>query len=124
VGRQELVGVEVEAHQGGHGVAPLEALEDGGEQGEEPLRRLEHKPSDYVRKHLKFTPFPGEDVGWMINAAGEELFMFSTDYPHPEGGKDPLAKFEETLTDVGEDAKDRFYYSNMAELLQGTSVAA
>ena len=91
---------------------------------EEPLRRLEHKPSDYVRKHLKFTPFPGEDVGWMIEAAGEELFMFSTDFPHPEGGKDPLAKFEETLSDVGEDAKDRFYYSNMAELLHGTAVSS
>jgi predicted TIM-barrel fold metal-dependent hydrolase len=52
---------------------------------EDPLRRLEHRPSDYVRKHLKFTPFPGEDVGWMIQEAGEELFMFSTDYPHPEG---------------------------------------
>ena len=91
---------------------------------EEPLRRLEHKPSDYVRKHLKFTPFPGEDVGWMIEAAGEELFMFSTDYPHPEGGKDPLAKFEETLGGVSEDARDRFYYANMAELLQGTAVPA
>jgi uncharacterized protein len=91
---------------------------------EEPLRRLEHKPSDYVRKHLKFTPFPGEDVGWMMQAAGEELFMFSTDYPHPEGGKDPLAKFDETLINVDEAAKDRFFYSNMAELLQGSAVPA
>jgi uncharacterized protein len=91
---------------------------------EEPLRNLEHKPSDYVRKHLKFTPFPGEDVGWMIESAGEELFMFSTDFPHPEGGKDPLAKFEETLTATGDDAKDRFYYRNMAELLHGAAVPA
>jgi predicted TIM-barrel fold metal-dependent hydrolase len=91
---------------------------------EEPLRRLEHKPSDYVRKHLKFTPFPGEDVGWMIESAGEELFMFSTDFPHPEGGKDPLAKFEETLTSTSADAQDRFYYRNMAELLHGAAVPA
>jgi predicted TIM-barrel fold metal-dependent hydrolase len=91
---------------------------------EEPQRRLEHKPSDYVRKHLKFTPFPGEDVGWMIESAGEELFMFSTDFPHPEGGKDPLAKFEETLTSTSADAQDRFYYRNMAELLHGAAVPA
>ena len=94
---------------------------------EEPLRHLEHKPSDYVRKHLKFTPFPGEDVGWMIGAVGEGgdgLFMFSTDYPHPEGGKDPLAKFEETLTGASEAVKDRFYYSNMAELIHGATVPA
>jgi len=84
---------------------------------EEPLTRLEHAPSDYVRRHLKFTPFPGEPVGWMIEQGGAELFMFSTDYPHPEGGRDPLAKFEEALTDTGPQDRDRFYYGNMAELL-------
>lgn len=84
---------------------------------EEPLQRLEHAPSDYVRHHLKFTPFPGEPVGWMIDQAGPELFMFSTDYPHPEGGRDPLAKFSETLTDASAEARDRFYYGNMAEML-------
>ena len=47
--------------------------------------------------HLKFTPFPGEPVGWMIEQAGDDLFMFSTDFPHPEGGKDPLAKFEDAM---------------------------
>jgi uncharacterized protein len=84
---------------------------------EEPLRRLARTPSDYVRSHLKFTPFPGEPVGWMMEQAGPELFMFSTDYPHPEGGKDPLAKFEETLTDAGESELSKFYWENMATLL-------
>jgi uncharacterized protein len=88
---------------------------------EEPLQRLAHVPSDYVRKHLKFTPFPGEPVGWMIEQAGPELFMFSTDYPHPEGGKDPLAKFEETLAGASPEARDRFYYGNMAEMLGNRS---
>ncbi|RAY16970.1 amidohydrolase [Actinomadura craniellae] len=88
---------------------------------EEPLRRLRERPSDYVRRHLKFTPFPGEPVGWMMEQAGAELFMFSTDYPHPEGGRDPIAKFEETL--VGRDDADRarFYAGNMTELLTGTA---
>ena len=84
---------------------------------EEPLRRLQDKPSDYVRRHLKFTPFPGEPVGWMMEQAGPELFMFSTDYPHPEGGRDPLAKFEETLVAAGEADRARFYFDNMAELV-------
>ena len=86
---------------------------------EEPLRRLEHKPSDYVRRHLKFTPFPGEPVGWMIEQTAPELFMFSTDYPHPEGGRDPLAKFEEALTSATPADQDRFYFRNMEELLSG-----
>jgi predicted TIM-barrel fold metal-dependent hydrolase len=84
---------------------------------EEPLRNLRGRPSDYVRRHLKFTPFAGEDVGWMIEQAGAELFMFSTDYPHPEGGRDPLAKFEETLTGRTEADRALFYSGNMAELL-------
>ena len=50
-----------------------------------------------MHRHLWFTPFPGEPVGWMIEQAGDDLFMFSTDYPHPEGGRDPLAKFEEAM---------------------------
>ena len=84
---------------------------------EEPLRRLEGKPSEYVRRHLKFTPFPGEPVGWMMEQSGTELFMFSTDYPHPEGGRDPLTKFEESLAGATESEKACFYANNMAELL-------
>lgn len=91
---------------------------------EQPLQDLAMKPSDYVRKHLRFTPFPGEPVGWMIEQAGEELFMFSTDYPHPEGGRDPLAKFEETMTDTSEEAKHKFYYQNMADLLGAARIPA
>jgi predicted TIM-barrel fold metal-dependent hydrolase len=86
---------------------------------EQPLRRLQAPPSDYVRRHLKFTPFPGEPVGWMIEQAGPELFMFSTDYPHPEGGRDPLAKFAKTLTCTSPADQERFYAGNLTELLNG-----
>jgi predicted TIM-barrel fold metal-dependent hydrolase len=88
---------------------------------EEPLRRLESAPSDYVRRHLKFTPFPGEPVDWMMEQSGAELFMFSTDFPHPEGGKDPLQKFDEALAGSSEEDRSRFYFDNMHELLHGTS---
>ena len=46
---------------------------------------------------VRFTPFPGEDVGRMIRDAGPELFLFSSDYPHPEGTDDPIGRFERTL---------------------------
>jgi predicted TIM-barrel fold metal-dependent hydrolase len=60
----------------------------------------------------------------MMEQAGADLFMFSTDYPHPEGGRDPLAKFEEELNDVSAEARSRFYHDNMAELLGGGTTAA
>ena len=84
---------------------------------EEPLQRLAMKPSEYVRKHLKFTPFPGEPVGWMMQQAGAELFLFSSDYPHPEGTRDPLGKFEATLDGVSDADRAKFYSANFAELI-------
>jgi predicted TIM-barrel fold metal-dependent hydrolase len=54
----------------------------------------------------------------MIKEAGPDLFMFSTDYPHPEGTKDPLGRFERTMTDVDDSAKDKFYRSNFEAMMQ------
>jgi predicted TIM-barrel fold metal-dependent hydrolase len=95
----------------------VDYAQDAFQKAEAPLRRLQAKPSEYVRGHLKFTPHPGERVGWMIEQAGPELFMFSTDYPHPEGGQDPIAKFEAELADVPGEDRERFYAGNMAELI-------
>jgi uncharacterized protein len=84
---------------------------------EEPLSKLSITPTEFTRKHLKFTPFPGEPVGWMIDQAGAELFMFSSDYPHPEGTTDPLGKFEKTLDSTSDKDKVLFYEGNFTELL-------
>ena len=84
---------------------------------EEPLTKLSMRPSEFVRKHLKFTPFPGEPVGWMMEQAGPELFMFSSDYPHPEGTTDPLGKFEATLGSTSEQDRALFYEGNFTQLM-------
>ena len=78
---------------------------------------LSLKPSDYIRRQVKFTPFPGEDVGRMIQDAGPELFLFSSDYPHPEGTTDPIGRFERTFDGIDEDAKEQFYRRNFQEML-------
>lgn len=83
----------------------------------EPALDLPLKASDYVRRQIKFTPFPTEPVGWLIREAGDELFLFSSDYPHPEGGRDPLARFEDSLGDTGDEARERFYNGNFAEMM-------
>ncbi|HWB65649.1 MAG TPA: amidohydrolase family protein [Mycobacteriales bacterium] len=85
---------------------------------EPTLGSLSLKPSEYIRRNVRVTPFPGEDVGWLIEQCGPEVFLFSSDYPHPEGGRDPIRKFEATMADVPDDAKDRFYWQNMADLLR------
>ena len=56
--------------------------------------------------------------------AGAELFMFSSDYPHPEGTKDPVGKFEKTLEGVAEEIKDKFYRTNYDAMMKYQSNAA
>jgi uncharacterized protein len=83
----------------------------------EPGLALPLKASDYVRRQLKFTPHPTEPVGWIIEQGGAELFLFSSDYPHVEGGRNPLKRFEESMVGIAEAAKERFYCANFNELM-------
>jgi predicted TIM-barrel fold metal-dependent hydrolase len=78
---------------------------------------LSIKASDYIRRQVRFTPFPGEDVGRMIADAGPELFLFSSDYPHPEGTDDPIGRFERTLSGVSEEARQQFYRRNFEHMM-------
>lgn len=81
------------------------------------LQALPLKPSEYIRRAVKFTPFPNEDVGRMIRDAGSELFLFSSDYPHPEGTDDPLGRFEASLHNIPETDLDMFYRKNFEYML-------
>ena len=74
------------------------------------------KASEYIRRQVRFTPFPAEDVGRMIKDAGPELFLFSSDYPHPEGTDDPVGRFERTFAGIDEDAKEQFYRKNFEHM--------
>jgi len=84
------------------------------------VARLPIRASEYIRRAVKFTPFPGEDVGRLIKDAGADLFMFSSDYPHPEGTDDPIGRFERTFKDISEDAKTKFYSGNFQKMMTAT----
>jgi predicted TIM-barrel fold metal-dependent hydrolase len=84
---------------------------------EERLRRLSMLPSEYVRRQVRATPYPAEDVGWIIRNGGEEVCLFSSDYPHVEGGRNPVKRFEESMAGLPERAKERFYHENFADLM-------
>ena len=75
------------------------------------------RPSEYVRRQVRFTPYPTEDVGWIIANAGPELCMFSSDYPHVEGGRKPLERFEASLGDADEPTRRAFYCDNFRDLM-------
>ncbi|HSS10083.1 MAG TPA: amidohydrolase family protein [Acidimicrobiales bacterium] len=114
--------------QGGMWAVPwirrLDLCQDMFKKTEPVVAGLPLRASDYVRRQLRFTPFPTEPVGWMIENAGVELFLFSSDYPHPEGGRDPLKRFESSLVGTGEQAKERFYSGNFGDLMRMTTTGA
>ncbi|HKV55392.1 MAG TPA: amidohydrolase family protein [Candidatus Binataceae bacterium] len=83
----------------------------------EPDLALPMRASEYVRRQLRFTPVPTEPVGWMIEQAGAGLFLFSSDYPHIEGGRNPLKRFEASMPGIAEEAKEQFYASNFVEMM-------
>jgi predicted TIM-barrel fold metal-dependent hydrolase len=73
-------------------------------------------PSEFIRRAVRFTPFATENAGLIIKEGGEELFLFSSDYPHPEGTKNPIERFESTFEGFSEDTKDRFYRRNFEDM--------
>jgi uncharacterized protein len=84
---------------------------------EDRLQALSLRPSEYVRRQMRFTPYPTEDVGWIIAQSGPEVCLFSSDYPHVEGGRRPIERFETSLAGTDEDARRAFYHDNFVDLM-------
>jgi uncharacterized protein len=91
--------------------------------GEERLKKLALKPSDYVKRQVRVTPYPHEDAGWIIKNSGEEVCLFSSDFPHVEGGRNPVKRFDESLAGLPARAIERFYAENFVDLM-GEGLAA
>jgi predicted TIM-barrel fold metal-dependent hydrolase len=95
----------------------LEIVKDTFGRTETRIGGLPLRPMDYVRRQVRVTPYPTEDVGRLIERSGADLFMFSSDYPHVEGGRNPLKRFEASLAGRSEAEKHAFYAGNFADLM-------
>ena len=84
---------------------------------EERLRGLRAEPSEIVRQQIRVTPYPHEDTGWIIAQSGPQTCLFSSDFPHVEGGRNPLGRFDASLASVGADASRRFFFDNFVDLM-------
>ena len=76
------------------------------------LASMSRKPSEQITEQMGFTAFPFEDVGTLIAHSNSELYMFASDYPHIEGGKDPLGSFDAFLANHTTCTLDNFYVNN------------
>ncbi len=83
-------------------------------------REFEEAPSETAKRHIKVSPFADEPVGWIIENIGPDMLVFASDYPHPEGTGNPIAKFERNMPNCDAVTMDKFYHGNMLELMRLT----
>jgi predicted TIM-barrel fold metal-dependent hydrolase len=97
----------------------LDSAHEAFRKNETRLQQMDLRPSEYIQRQVRATPYPHEDTGWTINNAGAGVCMFSSDFPHVEGGRNPIARFDRSLdaAGIGDDARRAFYLDNFADLL-------
>jgi len=76
------------------------------------------KPSEYIRRHVRVSGFPFEEIDTYIRRFGlEEVYCYAGDYPHVEGGFDPMAFWADRLAGSGEAVAEKFFVTNGEFLL-------
>jgi predicted TIM-barrel fold metal-dependent hydrolase len=83
------------------------------------MRQAEHAPGDldllpseYITRQVRFTPFTDEPLDWVIGQTDPSMYMFSSDYPHAEGGGDPYGEFKAALGGFDDTVHEQFFRTN------------
>lgn len=81
--------------------------------------KMELKPSEYVARNIRVSPFNFEPVDRYIQDDPElaGVFCYSTDYPHVEGTKDSMNKMLAKVEPLGEEITTKFFRTNAEWLL-------
>ena len=69
-------------------------------------------PTEQLTQQFAVTPYVFEDVAGFIERSNDELYLFSSDYPHTEGGRDPIGRFEKNLGGATAQTMERFHSEN------------
>ena len=78
--------------------------------------RFEGEKREQSRQQVALTTVTNENVEDLIDDSNEDLYLFSSDYPHVEGDRNPIGKFESYLTDSNPVVKGKFYADNFFRL--------
>ena len=88
------------------------------------LQGFSRTPSRQITDQLAFTPFVFEEVGGLIDQSNPDLYLFSSDYPHVEGGRNPIGRFEAALGERDMAVRDKFYAENFLRIFPRARVDA
>jgi uncharacterized protein len=98
----------------------MDSAAEAFRKNEDRLQKLSLLPSEFVRRQVRATPYPHEPASWIVEHTGPEIALFSSDYPHVEGGRNPMKRFETSLADCTEEIREAFYAGNFADLMGPT----
>jgi uncharacterized protein len=98
----------------------MDSAAEAFRRNEERLQKLSLLPSEFVRRQVRVTPYPHEPAGWIVENSGVEIPMFSSDYPHVEGGRNPVKRFDASLAGCDDETTSAFYAGNFADLIGPT----
>jgi predicted TIM-barrel fold metal-dependent hydrolase len=84
----------------------------------EPPRKLELRPSEYMKRNVRVAALAYEQPGNLISLVGEDTFMFGSDWPHAEGIAEPLRSYEQAVGDLPEPSRSKLYGGNASWLLR------
>ena len=85
--------------------------------GEARLQALSMKPSELAERQLRVTPYCHEPTGWILRESSPNMLLFSSDFPHVEGGRNPVKRFEDNMEGISDEALGRFYRDNFIDLM-------
>jgi predicted TIM-barrel fold metal-dependent hydrolase len=83
---------------------------------EPDLKTFSRLPSQQLREQFAFTPYPFEKVGSLFHASDPCLYLFSSDYPHAEGSRDPLGPFDRGMEGCSPVARQAFFHGNFERI--------
>lgn len=88
-----------------------------GQQGVS-LLRLPEPPSFYIKRNIRVAGFDFEDIGAYLQLYGlREVYCYASDFPHVEGGTEPMDRFSASLSRFGESMLRDFFVNNGKWLL-------
>jgi predicted TIM-barrel fold metal-dependent hydrolase len=107
------------AEHGMDWINPATARMEGLAKAGSPLLeqyRLPLSPAEYVSRNVRVTPLPvphDSPLGTLESLP--TVPVFSSDYPHFEGSRDPIGHYEKELATIGDEARRSFLGENMSD---------
>jgi predicted TIM-barrel fold metal-dependent hydrolase len=96
----------------------VDLLEDRFQLSRRLRDSLQRRPAEVFVDQIRVTPFFWERTARQIERYGmPEVYAFSTDFPHAEGGTDPIGCMAADIEPLGADAVEAFFVGNAALLL-------